>query len=85
MKGYGRVQKPIDRQAFCLEIDAQVTAKKQVGLPRLDGDTGGNPARVEIPRFRFDNVLGDDSTTFQRALPALDGQDPVHQHQGLVR
>ena len=49
MKGHSRVQKAIDGQTFGLEIDPKITAEKQVGLPRLDGDARSNPARVEIP------------------------------------
>ena len=34
VKGHGRVQKPVDRQPPGLEIDAQITAEKQIGLAR---------------------------------------------------
>ena len=84
VEGHHRVEEPVDGQPSGLEVDAQVGREEQVGLPRLDGDAGGNPPGVEIPGPGQDVVLGDDPAAGHRPRDALDLEDPVDQHQRFV-
>ena len=72
VEGHDGVEQAIDGQAARLEVDAEVARQEQVGLARLDGDAGGNPAAVEIPGAGLDVVLGDDAAgVSDRGSPSM--------------
>ena len=85
MKRNYRVQQTINGTATSLEIDSQISGKKQVCLARLNGDARWDAAIIEIPGPRMDIVFGDDPSRLHGAGLTGDGHDAIHQHERLVR
>ncbi len=79
------VQQPVGAGSFDLQIDAEIGAEKQVGLSGFHRNADRRPSAVQVPGVFEHVVLGHHPAGTHAAFFALDGQNPVHQHQRLVR
>ncbi len=84
VEGHDRVEQAVDGMPLGDEVDPEVAGEEQVGLTRLDGDAGRDPAAVEIPGAGEDVMLGDDPPARHRTRLPFDREDPIDQHQRLV-
>src|SRR5262249_34174976 len=67
-----RIQQPVAGQALGLKVNAQVAAKKQVGLTGLDRNGRGDSPIFQIPSAGLNLVLGDNSPCLERPRCSLD-------------
>ena len=79
-----RVQEAIPGQAARVDVDAEPAGKEEVGLTGFHCDAGGDGATVEVPGTHPDIVLGENPSTCHRVRLALNGEDAVNEHEGLV-
>ena len=78
------IEQAIDGQPFGERIDPEISRKKQIGLPRLDGDAGGDSPAIKIPGLGMDIVLGDNTAVRHGTGLAGNGDDAVDQHQRFI-
>ena len=85
MEGDHRIQQAVDRKSFGDEVNPQVTGKEQIGLTGLHRNTGRNPVAIQVPGMGEDVMLGDHPAIGHGTGLTLYLDDPVNQHQRLIR
>ena len=66
-------------------IDAQIRTQKKICLAGFNRDAHRRPAAVEIPGIQKNIMLRHHPTGAHGSFFALNRNDPVNQHEGLIR